>query len=211
MTPWPLRRQDRADGAQGRWHPPAHASPQPGAGPRPQGARLHQQAPHQAGSPRQPPFEGILGEERDAPGALEHVFHTIICPKQASGATNQHSPSGQGAGTLAMAGRAAPEAWPGASPSPGEERRERLSQSQSTTRREAHGRLAMPRKGPRRRIARCAGPRCASGRLASPNALTTRALLLGALEDGGGGEAKGDGTSAVSASSAGRGLWSKVQ
>ena len=49
------------------------------------------------------------------------------------------------------------------------------------------------------------------GRFTSQIALTTRALLLGALEDGGGGEAKGDGTLAVSASSAGRGLRSKGQ
>ena len=54
-------------GALGRWHPLARASLQPGAGPRPQGARLHRQAPLQAGLPRQPPFEEILGGERDAP------------------------------------------------------------------------------------------------------------------------------------------------
>ena len=49
------------------------------------------------------------------------------------------------------------------------------------------------------------------GRFTSQIALTTRALLLGALVDGRGGEAKGDGTSAISASSAGRGLRSKDQ
>ena len=49
------------------------------------------------------------------------------------------------------------------------------------------------------------------GRFASSIALTTRALPLKALEGGGGGEAKGDSTSAVSASSAGRGLRSKDQ
>ena len=49
------------------------------------------------------------------------------------------------------------------------------------------------------------------GTFASSIALTTRAPLLGVLEDSGGGIAKGDGSSAVSASSAGRGLRNKGQ
>ena len=44
------------------------------------------------------PSKESLAESATLPSALEHVFHTIICPKQAPGATNQHSPSGQGAG-----------------------------------------------------------------------------------------------------------------
>ena len=44
------------------------------------------------------PSKESLAKSAMLPGALEHVFHTIICPKQAPGATNQHSPSGQGAG-----------------------------------------------------------------------------------------------------------------
>ena len=70
----------------------------------------------------------------------------------------------------------------------------------------------MSREGPRKRIARCAGPRCASGRFASPIALTARALLeLGALDGGGEGGAWGDGSSAISVSSVGRALQSKDQ
>ena len=94
------------------------------------------------------PSKESLAKSATLPGALEHVFHTIICPKQAPGATNQHTNSGLGAGTLATVGHAASEARPGASPTSGEECMKRLSQSQSTTRREAHGRLAMPREGP---------------------------------------------------------------
>ena len=44
------------------------------------------------------PSKESLAKSVTLPGALEHVFHTIIGPKQAPGATNQHSPSGQGAG-----------------------------------------------------------------------------------------------------------------
>ena len=44
------------------------------------------------------PSKESLAESTMPPSALEHVFHTIICPKQALGAMNQHSPSGQGAG-----------------------------------------------------------------------------------------------------------------
>ena len=80
------------------------------------------------------PSKESLAESATLPGALEHVYHTIICPEQAPGATSQHSPSGLGAGTLATAGHAASEARPGASPTSGEERRKRLSQSQSMTR-----------------------------------------------------------------------------
>ena len=106
------------------------------------------------------PSKESLAESATLPSMLEHVFHTIICPEQAPGPRISTPPPGRGlgAGTLATAGHATPEAWPGASPSPDEERRERLSQSQSTTRREAHGKLATPREGPQRRIVRCAGP-----------------------------------------------------
>ena len=111
-----------------------------------------------------------------------------------------------------MAGHASPEARPGASPSPNEERRADLSQSPSMIRREAQGRLAMPREGSRRRVARRAGPRCTTGWLTSPAGLTARALLeLGALEGDGEGGAWGDGSSAISVSSAGRALQSKDQ
>ena len=86
-----------------------------------------------------------------------------------------------------MAGHASPEALPGAGPSPSEERRADLSQSSSMIRREVQGRLAMPREGSRRRVARRAGPRCTTRWLTSPTGLTARALLeLGALEDDGG-------------------------
>src|SRR4051812_1889970 len=44
-TPSLLRLQGRAGGARGRRRPPARASPRPGAGPWPPGARLHQRAP----------------------------------------------------------------------------------------------------------------------------------------------------------------------
>ena len=92
--PWPLHRQDRADGAQGRWRPPARASLQPGAGPQPQGARLHRKAPLQVGLPRQPHFEGILGEEGDGNKELSDGYCFIIDP--IDGTTNfikgfQHS------------------------------------------------------------------------------------------------------------------------
>ena len=44
------------------------------------------------------PPEKPLAKSVTLPGTLEYVFHTIICPKQAPGATNQHSPSELGAG-----------------------------------------------------------------------------------------------------------------
>ena len=79
------------------------------------------------------------------------------------------------------------------------------------TKREAHGRLAMPREGSRRKVARRAGSRCASGWFVSPTGLTARALLLGVLEYGGEGGDKGDGSLVISVSSAGRALRSKDQ
>ena len=44
------------------------------------------------------PSKESLAKSAMLPSALEHVFHTIICPKQASRATNQHPPSRLGAG-----------------------------------------------------------------------------------------------------------------
>ena len=43
------------------------------------------------------PPEKPLAKNATPPGALEHVFHTIISPTQAPGAMNHRSPSGQGA------------------------------------------------------------------------------------------------------------------
>ena len=61
------------------------------------------------------PSKESLAESATLPSALEHVFHTIICPKQAPGATNQHSPSGLGAGGWhprdSQAHRARSPAW----------------------------------------------------------------------------------------------------
>ena len=44
------------------------------------------------------PSEESLAESTMLLSKLEHIFYTLICPKQAPGATNQHTPSGQGAG-----------------------------------------------------------------------------------------------------------------
>ena len=44
------------------------------------------------------PSKESLAESTTLPSALEHVFHTIIRPKQAPRAASQHSPSGLGAG-----------------------------------------------------------------------------------------------------------------
>ena len=110
------------------------------------------------------PPEEPLAKRATLPGALEYILHTIICRKQAPWGADQHSPSGRGLGACALeiSGRALPRARPKASPSPSKERWEYPSQSRSTARREAHGRLAMPREGPRWKTAGSAGPSCVS-------------------------------------------------
>ena len=110
-----------------------------------------------------------------------------------------------------MAGRAPPGAWLRAGSSSKEEYKTDLSQPPSMNKGGAWGRLAVPRESSRRRVTRRAGPRRASGWFAPLTGLTTRAPLLGVLEDSGEGNDKRNGSSVISVNSARRALRSKDQ
>ena len=70
-----------------------------------------------------------MAEGTALPSVLEHVFRITFHLGRARRATDQHSPSGQGAGgwALAMAGRVSPEVWPGTSSPSKEDRKADLS------------------------------------------------------------------------------------
>ena len=114
---------------------------------------------------------------------------------------------GLGAGAPAIAGRTSPRIQPGDGPFPEEELKTDLSQSPSTTKGGARGRLAVPQESSRRRGTRRVESGCFAGHLTSPTGLMVRAVFeLGALGIGGEGKAWGDGSSAASINSAGRAL-----
>src|SRR4051812_3323972 len=62
------------------------------------------------------PSKESLAKSATLPGALEHIFHTVICPKQAPGAVNQHPLRAGGWGLAPSRRPGTPRQKPGLEP-----------------------------------------------------------------------------------------------